>query len=88
VLEEADVRELKILLARRDQHLQRLYRQVQEANGRLSRSWLYQLEMRVRRRVYELESSSSWPISRPLRALRRALRRGPDNPGGCPQQDD
>lgn len=88
VLEEADVRELKVLLARRDQHLQRLYRQVQEANGRLSRSWLYQLEMRLRRRVYELESSGSWPISRPLRALRRALRRGPDNPGGCPKQDD
>lgn len=72
-LNEADVSEIKGLLARRDQHLQRLYRQVQELNGRLSRSWLYSAEMQLRRRVYELESSTSWRITAPLRALRRML---------------
>ena len=78
MLSETDVQELRTLLARRDQHLQRLYRQVQELNGRLSGSWLYSAEMQLRRRVHELENSTSWRITKPLRALRRMLGgRGP-----------
>jgi len=72
-LDAEDVQEIRALLTRRDQHLQRLYRQVQELNGRLNRSWLYSAEMQLRRRLYELESSTSWRITAPLRALRRIL---------------
>jgi len=75
-LNEADLSELRSLLSRRDQHLSRLYRQLEKANGRLNRSWLYALEKRLRRGVYELERSTSLPLSAPVRALRRLLRRG------------
>jgi hypothetical protein len=73
VLDSDDVRELKSMLARRDQHLRRLYRQVQEANGRLNQSWMYSAEQQLRRHVYELENSLSWRITAPLRALKRLL---------------
>ena len=76
-MEQADIEELKALLARRDQHLRRLYRQLQEANGKLSRSWMYSAERQLRRRVYELENSLSLRITTPLRLLRRTLRRLP-----------
>jgi hypothetical protein len=79
-LDEADLLELRNLLARRDQHLQRLYRQLENANTRLSRSWLYAVEMRLRRRLNELERSSSWPLAAPVRALRRLLKRGNGGP--------
>ena len=75
VLDQADVDELKGLLARRDHHLRRLYRNVQEVNGKLNQSWLFSAEMQMRRRVYELENSLSWRITAPLRFLKRGLRR-------------
>jgi Rps23 Pro-64 3,4-dihydroxylase Tpa1-like proline 4-hydroxylase len=87
-LDEADVEELKGLLARRDEHLQRLYRQVQEANGRLTNSWLISTEMLLRRRVYELEHSTSWRITAPLRALKRLLGRGPGGGAGGSSEHD
>jgi len=68
-----DIDELKGLLLRRDRHIERLYRQVQDLNQRLNHSWLYSAEMQLRRRVYEIENSTSWRITSPLRALRRAL---------------
>lgn len=80
VLDEADVRELKGLLARRDQHLKRLYRHLQEVHGRLNRSWLFSAEANLRRRVYELENSTSWRITAPLRAVRRVLGRRREPP--------
>jgi hypothetical protein len=79
-LDEADLQELRNLLTRRDQHLQRLYRQVQDANGRVNQSWLYSAEMQLRRRVYELEHSTSWRFTAPLRALRRLLKGGSGGP--------
>lgn len=78
VLERADVAELKSMLRRRDQHLRRLYREIQKLNGRFNRSWLMSAENHLRRRIYELENSTSWRITAPLRALRRAL----GGPGG------
>ena len=75
VLDQVDVDEIKGMLSRRDQHLRRLYRNVQEANGRLSQSWFFSAEMQLRRRVYELENSLSWRITSPLRFLKRGLRR-------------
>jgi hypothetical protein len=63
------------LLARRDHHLRRLYRNVQEVNGKLNQSWFFSAEMQMRRRVYELENSLSWRITAPLRFLKRGLRR-------------
>jgi hypothetical protein len=87
VLDQADVDELKGLLARRDQHLQRLYRKIQEANGKLNESWFFSAEMQLRRHVYELEHSLSWRITAPLRALKRALRRLAGRHNGPSQQD-
>jgi hypothetical protein len=87
-LGEEDLRDLRALLSRRDQHLQRLYRQVQEANGRLNRSWLYTAEMRLRRRVYEFENATSWRITAPLRAIKRALQRGHGGSSGSSTQND
>jgi hypothetical protein len=74
-LSDADVSDLRNLLGRRDQHLQRLYRQIQELNGRLNRSWLDAAEMRLRRGVHRFENATSLRISVPLRALRRAFQR-------------
>jgi hypothetical protein len=87
-LDEVDVGELQNLLGRRDQHLQRLYRQLQEANGRINRSRLYQAEMRFRRRIHELERSTSWPVTRWLRSLKRALGRGEYSGAGSSRQND
>jgi hypothetical protein len=93
-LGEADVQELKILLARRDQHISRLYRNIQQLygeNNRLQQAQLAHLEgggddaevlgadqqqllqlMRgLRVRVRELEQSTSWRVTAPLRALKR-----------------
>jgi hypothetical protein len=88
VLDQADVDELKGMLARRDQHLRRVYRQVQEANGRLNQSWMYSAEQQLRRRVYELENSLSWRITAPLRFLKRALQRRPRGRGDPSQRND
>jgi hypothetical protein len=76
MLEQPDIDELRRLLHRRDQHLQRLYRNLQELNGRVNQSWLFSAEMHLRRRIYELENSMSWRITAPLRALKRMLTGG------------
>jgi hypothetical protein len=87
-LSEEDVSELRGLLTRRDQHLQRLYRQVQDANRRINRSRLYSAESGLRRRIHEFEKATGWPIAKPLRALRRRFSRGPGGTGGSSRQDD
>jgi hypothetical protein len=95
-LSEADLQELKILLARRDQHMRRLYRNIQNLygeNNRLRAAQLgaaaitgpadeslaldqQQLQQRIqllRARVTELEQSTSWRLTAPLRALKRLI---------------
>lgn len=74
-LAEADVLELRRLLARRDQHLQRLYRKLQEQGGR--QGWFGRLESGLARRARAFEAATSIPVMPPLRALRRLLRGGP-----------
>ena len=90
-----DVEEIKRLLSRRDQHLQRLYRdnralrtelnQSRYGGGRdaLAASRLEEVPTDLktaarlvhvlRHRVRELESSTSWKITAPLRAVKRLL---------------
>lgn len=87
-LSEEDVSELRRLLTRRDQHLQRLYRQVQEANRRIKRSRPDSVATGLRRRIYEFEKATGWPIAAPLRSLRRRFRRGVVATGDSAQQDD
>lgn len=95
-LDEADVQELKILLARRDQHMRRLYRNIQQLYGENNRlqqvqmaslddspggagevaadqQQLQQLIRSLRARVNELEASTSWRVTAPIRALKRMI---------------
>lgn len=90
-LDEQDLHDLRLLLARRDQHLQRLYRNIQRLYGELNQlkraavpdalrarpdDGLQPAEPLVaslRARIHELEHSSSWRITAPLRALKRLL---------------
>lgn len=90
-----DVGEIKRLLSRRDQHLQRLYLDIRELHGRINslspegaqgaasdsrpvgasadlNSSARMIEV-LRQRVNELESSSSWRITAPIRAVKRLL---------------
>ena len=87
-LDANDVEELRVLLARRDQHLKRLYRNIHRLYGEvnhlkqqvLSGSVSGHLQAAAERimhplskRVYELEHSTSWRITAPLRALKRFM---------------
>ncbi len=95
-LGDADLQEMKILLARRDQHLRRLYKNIQRLYGENNRLRLHgqatvsaeepdeladiadqeqyrQVLQQLRSRVYELEHSTSWRITAPIRALKRLL---------------
>ena len=94
-LDQADLQEIRILLARRDQHLKRLYSKVQGQNGTirklrnrsgpLSPQSLESIEVPenareavemislLQSRIIELESSTSWRLTAPLRAVKRLL---------------
>ena len=96
-----DLNEIKVLLKRRDQHLERLYRTITAQTVEISKlkteilqqktlvghtgenaekiAGLMKLlsfdETRLINRVYELENSTSWKITAPLRTLKRWLNR-------------
>jgi Rps23 Pro-64 3,4-dihydroxylase Tpa1-like proline 4-hydroxylase len=93
-LSDTDMQELRTLLARRDQHMRRLYRNIQHLYGETnqlrqqlgSQSSLQHEEIdqgvveadqaklviqQLRARVRELESSTSWRITAPLRAIKQ-----------------
>jgi len=93
-LEPEDLQQIHLLLARRDQHLKRLYRNIQRLYGEVNRLRLAQgpaamgggsragasvqdastaqsVIQALRSRVYELEHSSSWRITAPVRAVKR-----------------
>jgi len=94
-LEAEDITEIKRLLKRRDQHLQRLYRCIQELQGTLNVSRhsggrdafsLTRLEdvpgdlksagriiRGLRHRVDEMEASTSWRVTAPVRAIKRLI---------------
>jgi uncharacterized coiled-coil DUF342 family protein len=72
VLSETDLEEIKNLLHRRDQHLQRLYRDISDLMEKLNQLPLQKATIRaLRRRIHEFESSTSWKVSKPLRAVKR-----------------
>src|SRR5690606_37844375 len=100
MLSDADLQEMKILLARRDQHLRRLYKNIQRLYGENNRLRLQgQLAasldssnesvsaaaqelhpdqarlviQQLRSRVHELEHSTSWRITAPIRFLKRLI---------------
>lgn len=73
-LSEQDVQEIKTLLARRDQHLQRLYRQVSARGVPPHASHRHTLYARVAQGLYALENRTGIKITVPLKALRNALR--------------
>jgi hypothetical protein len=94
-LQLEDLDEIKRLLKRRDQHLQRLYRENRELLGTLSASRhpggrdvtsMVRLEdvptdlksagrmiRELRHLIHELESSTSWRITAPVRAVKRLI---------------
>lgn len=96
-LGEGDLQQIRNLLASRDQHLKRLYADIQRLNTDLGnlRSQLGPVETyanvdtgehdseafqmfehriaHLQRKLNEFETSTSWRVTRPLRALKRAL---------------
>lgn len=92
-LDEADLQELRNLLARRDQHMRRLYGNIQHLYGETNRlrqqlshistpeqavsaqdlpaDQAQLLIQQLHNRVRELEHSTSWRITAPLRAIKR-----------------
>jgi len=93
-LEPEDVQEIKRLLKRRDQHLQRLYRENKELLGTLGASRhaggqdglsgrleevptdlksAGRIIRGLRHRIHELETSTSWRITAPVRAIKRLI---------------
>lgn len=98
VLSAADVQEIRLLLARRDQHLKRLYKNIHRLYGDVNRlkSRVVQQDAgagpapepsaspeaddpasaermirNLRARIAELEQSTSWKVTAPLRALKQ-----------------
>lgn len=59
VLSEQDVQHLRVLTTRRDQHIQRLYRDVSQLNEQLARSRLRRLATGIRRLFGRGETSSN-----------------------------
>jgi len=96
-LDGDDLQQVRNLLASRDQHLKRLYADIQRLNTELEnlRRQLGQAETcadvepgtndsqalqmfehritHLQRKLHEFETSTSWRVTRPLRALKRAL---------------
>lgn len=93
-LDDGDVQELRLLLARRDQHLKRLYRNIHRLQGEVNRlktqmtppspanleapgaaldddAGAGRMIGILRSRVQELEQSTSWRVTAPLRAIKR-----------------
>ena len=90
---ESEIREIKLLRARRDQHLKRLYKDIQDLGGQLSRhrqmGGMAQVNMQeeipedlrsavqmiqfLRHRIHDMENSTSWRLTAPVRALKRLV---------------
>ncbi len=94
-LEQEDIREIKSLMRRRDQHLQRMYRDIRQLQGKLNKTHYsggrratsmtrpeeipgdyvsaVRMIQRLQNQVDEMEASTSWRITAPMRAVKRLL---------------